>query len=347
MQLIKIINNISYKIPYIPDFRDFRQLLKILIGILYIMCVFSFIGLEHMSEYFSRLNSTIIFIYPFIIIELVLLWLSNNIIKKISPFSKIIFLIGVTILDIYIIESLTKGNFYFFDGNLEPLISESIVGLGLLFFFLIYFDWNEKNNNPDQLKAQLLALQSKMQPHFLFNTINTIVYLIKNDPSKARKMLIDLAEIFRANLFDNDDNMTTIDSEINISKKYLEIERIRLGERLNVVWNINPNIDKYKMPKFILQPLIENSVLHGIQNLESGGKIEVSIECKNKYINFVVVNDFNKLSTIKKRGNGVSLKNMEKRMNMIYNSDFHMNESHEDGKYKTEIKIPMEKNYAD
>jgi two-component system sensor histidine kinase AlgZ len=209
-----------------------------------------------------------------------------------------------------------------FDGW-DRAIAKFALSYGILFFFLIYFDWREKNLHPSQLQAQLSFLQSKMRPHFLFNTLNSIVSLIKRDPDTAKKMLLNLSELLRASLREENTFMHSLNQEIILCKKYLEIEKMRLGDRLEVIWDIQDNVEINLIPKLSLQPLIENSVLHGIQNLENGGLIEISIR-KNLLSRIVVEiknSQSKESSDLKEDGNKISMKNLIERLNICFDGD--------------------------
>jgi two-component system sensor histidine kinase AlgZ len=205
------------------------------------------------------------------------------------------------------------------------------VSFGILFFFLIYFDWHEKNLDPANTIAKLTFLQSKMRPHFLFNTLNSVNSLIKKDPDKARKMINNLSELLRVSIKDEDvKEMYELKNEISICEKYLEIESIRLGSRLNIVWNKNDNSLQAKVPKLFLQPIIENAILHGIQNIESGGTVEISLyKNLNDKLIIEVKNPIPKNEDIKNskdlKGNNISISNIKERLKIYYRGDIIFN----------------------
>ena len=185
-----------------------------------------------------------------------------------------------------------------------------------------------------------------MRPHFLFNTLNSVNSLIKKDPEKARKMINNLSELLRISIKDEDvKEMYELKNEISLCEKYLEIEKVRLGERLKINWIKNENCLDAKVPKLFLQPIIENSILHGIQHLENGGLIEVSvyknlnnkiiIEVKNPYIEEVKNNQSMDL-----KGNNISIPNIKERLKIYYHGDVKFNVQNNNGFYYVFIEIP-------
>jgi two-component system sensor histidine kinase AlgZ len=126
-------------------------------------------------------------------------------------------------------------------------------------------------------KAQVEALQARIRPHFLFNSMNTIASLVRSDPVTAERAVVDLADLFRAALGAGEGE-STLAEEIQLCERYLSIEKLRLGERLRVDWQlIEPLPMTMKLPRLVLQPLLENAVLHGISRLPDGGEISVRI----------------------------------------------------------------------
>ncbi len=110
--------------------------------------------------------------------------------------------------------------------DIDGVFAKFVVSYGILFFFLIYFDWREKNVAPSNLMAKLIFLQSKMKPHFLFNTLTSVVALMKKDPDTAKKMLLNLSDLLRISIKEEEVSMYTIKDELNLCKKYFEIEKI-------------------------------------------------------------------------------------------------------------------------
>ncbi|MEA3437954.1 MAG: sensor histidine kinase [Thermodesulfobacteriota bacterium] len=189
-----------------------------------------------------------------------------------------------------------------------------------------------------QLKTQLLAqaeikrLQSQIKPHFLFNSLNTITSFCRTDPEKARDLLINFSSYLRKSL-ENHKNFVTVADELQQVKSYLAIEKARFGERIKFTMDIEPGYDQWPIPPLIIQPLVENSVKHGISVKEEGGSVSVVISKHNKELQIIVQDDgigmdgkqseniFNK-SSINNNSPGIGLKNINKRMEQIYGPQY-------------------------
>ena len=150
----------------------------------------------------------------------------------------------------------------------------AIFSIMALRYFYVQSQWRLKTQA--ELKSRLAALQANIRPHFFFNTLNTVASLIMIDPDKAERMLVDLAQLFRA-VLKADDKLVPLSQEIELSQRYLDIEQVRLGERMQVVFELPQQLPELLVPQLLLQPLLENAVYHGIQPVVAGGEIRVSL----------------------------------------------------------------------
>jgi two-component system LytT family sensor kinase len=142
----------------------------------------------------------------------------------------------------------------------------------------------------NQLKtqAELQALQSKINPHFLYNALNAITSLIHEDPDKAEDMTIKLSKLFRYSINSPQENFCSLKEEIEILNTYLAIERVRFGNRINFNIDVNPSIEAMGFPRFLLQPLVENALKHGLKDTYENGLLEVKIAKKNGKLEILV-----------------------------------------------------------
>ena len=127
---------------------------------------------------------------------------------------------------------------------------------------------------PAATTARLAELQSRIRPHFLFNTLNTALALVRHDPARAEAVLEDLAELFRVAITENAESVSLAE-EVELAQRYLAIEQIRFGSRLQVSWELDPDAGHARVPPLLLQPLVENAVRHGVEPAEAGGLVRV------------------------------------------------------------------------
>jgi two-component system sensor histidine kinase AlgZ len=165
---------------------------------------------------------------------------------------------------------LTPGPTYRFvrDGTLAT----GLLGAGLLRYFFVVAQWQVRM--AAEAQAQVAALQARIRPHFLFNSMNAVAALIRVDPDAAERTVENLAELFRAALGNDPESIGTLGEEWTLVDRYLEIESLRLGDRLRVERDIDLTLD-LPMPRLLLQPLVENAIRHGVQPSRSGGTIRL------------------------------------------------------------------------
>lgn len=167
------------------------------------------------------------------------------------------------------------------------LAISGIMTLIALRYFYVQHQW--KQNVEAETRSRLWALQARIHPHFLFNTLNTIAGLIRTQPDRAEQVVLDLADLLRSALASLE--RITLGEEIELTRRYLAIERLRMGERLRVDWQLDDGLPlDAPLPALLLQPLVENAIHHGIQPLPEGGQLEIRIEKQPRVLRFVITN---------------------------------------------------------
>lgn len=194
----------------------------------------------------------------------------------------------------------------------------------VLFYYLMIYndDLQEKLKMENELQnlvteAELNALKSQINPHFLFNSLNSISSLTISNPDKAQEMVIKLSDFLRYSLSHDKNEQTSLKEEFDNLLRYLEIEKVRFGKRLNFIHHIPEKCFNVNIPNMILQPLIENSIKHGVYNSSEETEVEIHCTDKNDYLVIEITNDYDP-DTKKPKGEGVGLRNIKKRLQLIY-----------------------------
>ncbi|WP_226704608.1 sensor histidine kinase [Microbulbifer elongatus] len=222
------------------------------------------------------------------------------------------------------------------------------------------------NQQQAELGARIEALQSRIRPHFLFNSMNSLASLIAVDAERAEKLVEDLSALFRASLADS--KMVPLEQEVALAKHYLEIESLRLGDRLQQSWHVDNFSGPVQLPSMLLQPLLENAVLHGVARLRRGGTIEISIrenvirrqnvigsETRELLLSIhnPVAESEAKTGTKTYRnvhvGNGMAMENIRQRLGAFYGDRFRFTAGTHDKEcgaeseqeYRVEIRLPL------
>ncbi|MCH4248136.1 MAG: histidine kinase [Acinetobacter populi] len=202
-----------------------------------------------------------------------------------------------------------------FAGGLHHVVLGGGVGLICLRYLYVREQWIEQQQS--ELMARVQALQARIHPHFLFNSLNTVVSLIAIDPFKAEQMLIDLSGLFRASLTELRE--VALQEEIDLCQRYLKIESVRLGDRLHVKWRIEgeDQLKFAKIPLLTLQPLLENCIYHGIESMSDQSTVSILIEVIDRQVSIVLTNPYQS-GLQSTQGNGIAIDNVKQRLMAYY-----------------------------
>lgn len=209
---------------------------------------------------------------------------------------------------------------------------------------LRYFHVSAEWRSSVELEAQsrIRALQARIRPHFLFNSMNTIAALTRSDPERAEEAVEDLADLFRANLSEAR-GWIPLKEELEIARIYQRIEQLRLGERLQVKWQIADLPMRALVPSLLVQPLLENAVYHGIEPLPDGGSIVIAGSFDGEHIelsvsNPVPVDD----PALKRNGHGIALDNIQQRLQLAWPGKAQVELQQEPGQYRVVLRFPYQ-----
>lgn len=190
-------------------------------------------------------------------------------------------------------------------------------------------------------QAELESLVARTHPHFLFNTLNTGIALLHHRPEAAERLLLDLSDLFRAAL--SGPRIVDLGDELDLTRRYLEIEELRLGPRLEVMWDVPAQLPDIRLPALSLQPLIENAVRHGIEPRTEGGRIDVRVEGDGDQVRITVCNDLPSRPVAGSRngGHGVGQPSVASRLEAMTGGQGSLTTSILDGRYTATIKMPQ------
>jgi len=203
--------------------------------------------------------------------------------------------------------------------------------------------WRARAHAPAAVEARLKQLQSRIRPHFLFNTLNSAIALVRKEPAKAETLLEDLSELFRYALLELGET-ATLGEEIELARRYLDIEQVRFGERMRVQWEVDERANQALVPPLLLQPLVENAVKHGVEPSSTGGKLRFSSERRGTRVRLVITNTLPEEGAHHKTdGHGIALANVRDRLYLLHDVDCSFSASvHKDkGVYQVRIVLPV------
>lgn len=187
-------------------------------------------------------------------------------------------------------------------------------------------------------EATLGALKARIRPHFLFNTLNTGAALVHARPEAAERLLLDLADLFRAALTGPQE--TLLAEELALAERYLEIERLRFGPRLRIVWEIPHPVPEIRIPSLSIQPLVENAIRHGVEPSPEGGSVEVRVRAAAGMVEIEVTNDLPPAHARTRSGHRVGLTSARERIDALTDGRGTVDTRVEDGRYRATIRLP-------
>ncbi len=222
-------------------------------------------------------------------------------------------------------------------GIAKKLLLALLITLMVLRYFYLQHQWQQQREA--EMQARLAALQARIHPHFLFNSMNTIASLIAVNPDRAEDAVLDLSELFRASLRAGD-RLIPLKDELDLCRRYLDIEGLRLGDRLTLQWDIAPDLEKQAIPPLTLQPLLENAIYHGIQPRPEGGTVTLEASHRGHFVYIMVQNPRPESTISKHDGNRMALANIQSRLQALFGDEAVLKHSQQNDVYTVTLRLP-------
>jgi two-component system sensor histidine kinase AlgZ len=338
--------------PAIPDFASFGTAIRI-IFLAELIAIIITVGRNPVfnEQAWADFNLLSAFALTISFCSVVVLTLASPLLKRMSAF------IGVVVAFLLLLIVAIVGTefiiFALYDlGLVEqrwPQWRNSLVTRSLIIVALIslpamrylYLSYRLRSDEKSKQEAQMQALQSRIRPHFLFNSLNSVASLTRSDPEKAEAVLHDIADLFRVLLADAR-KLVPISAEREISRQYLEVEKIRLGDRLKVKWNVSNVPRSALIPALILQPLLENAIYHGIEPRFAGGTLSIDLWTEGKTLNAMISNPLpENPGASHSKGNKIAQDNIRQRLQTQFGNEASMQSFQEGGQYHVKLKMPI------
>jgi two-component system sensor histidine kinase AlgZ len=224
------------------------------------------------------------------------------------------------------------------DFLLRNLAISAIVSAVALRYFYVQHQWAQNLEAKSQARFQ--ALQSRIRPHFLFNSLNTIASLTRSNPELAEEATEDLADLFRGTLADSSYEVRLKD-EWELAKRYLHIEELRMGDRLKVQWNVDDLPENALIPQLTIQPLLENAIYHGIEHIRDGGTIVINGNLEKEIITITIINPMPEYTRpLERASNKMAQENIKQRLSALYGHQGRLLVSQTGTQYELTIRFP-------
>lgn len=219
-------------------------------------------------------------------------------------------------------------------------IASALAGGTLSALLVAWLVIRHREKMPADTTARLAELQARIRPHFLFNTLNSAIALVRAEPAKAESLLEDLGDLFRQALKDSGEPVS-LGTEIYLAQRYLAIEQVRFGERLRVQWLLDTSANIAKLPPLLLQPLVENAVRHGVEPSAEGADITIFTQRRGGSVVIKIRNTVPATADRRTGGHGMALQNVRQRLALLHDVQGRFNCRLKDGVYTVRMEIPV------
>jgi two-component system sensor histidine kinase AlgZ len=334
-------------IPLLPDFRQATVVfIAVLVGEL-IAVMLSLVAAPDIESFWTALSVISLLVQWIVLAVLIVLMVLRPILALLDEglALSIIYLIIVGISLVVGWIALSLGEYF----GLMPDIPDfwfllrltGISGIiAAIFLRYLYVQQQWRRQDRAQALSRIEALRARIRPHFLFNSLNTITSLVRGRPREAEQAIADLAGLFRASLHAEEES--TLEQELAVVRQYLDLEHLRLGDRLRIAWSIDDSVDEsLVIPALILQPLIENAVYHGIEPSIEGGEIKIDISTFSGRLKIRIENPLTQSDT-QREGNRIAQKNISQRLSLVYGQQASFEAHAGKDQYHVELILPIE-----
>ena len=323
-------------LPALPDFRNLGTILRILVAVNGAAVIAAVVQAPRLELWPSQWLDNVSVLEPQLMLELALLyglspWLARQ------PYATAAWLIAaITVVCGVAINALINATQIVRGGD---LLRDVVMGLLLYGALLWYFHLRARALSPAITEARLQALQARIRPHFLFNSITAVLSLVRQNPREAEGALEDMADLFRVLMKDNRD-LAPLANEVELCRQYLALEKLRLGDRLQVEWHLNSMPGDALVPPLVLQPLLENAVYHGIEPSSEPGVVSINIFFKGGDVHAILRNPYQANGGRHHAGNKMAIANVRERLALHFDAEGALESKVVGNAYEVHLRMP-------
>ena len=322
----------------LPDFRNLGILLRILVIVNGTVLLTALLQVQSLRDWPRQITGNASLVEPLLILSLLVLAAIGPALRRL-PYAA--GAAAVLAVEAGLTTALHYASHWLLIVDPASLTRWLVVVLLVTLVLLIYFDLRGRALSPALSEARLQALQARIRPHFLFNSINAVLSLVRQEPRRAEAALEDMAGLFRALMADNLE-LAPLSDEIELCRQYLDLEQLRLGDRLQVEWHIDKMPGDALVPPLALQPLLENAVYHGIEPSETPGVVSINIYAVRDRLHVVLRNPY-RVTGGHHGGNKMAVANIRERLQLHFDVAAELTTRVGDNLYEVRIAMPYVK----
>ncbi len=322
--------------PAVPDLRNLGTILRVIVAVNAAAALYALARVANPLAIIGEWTRLTTVVEPYLFLVLAVLWmLAPWLVRQPLRFAGgmialVVVLVGVALFALF--ERIDAQP----AANLLGWLLWALLCTGSL---LYYFQLRARALSPAITEARLQALQARIRPHFLFNSINAVLSLMRSEPQRAEAALQDMADLFRVLMRDNRD-LAPLADEVELCRQYLELEQLRLGERLQVDWNIKSMPGDALVPPLMLQPLLENAVYHGIEPSSATGMVSINLFLSRGEVHAILRNPYRADGGGHHSGNKMALANIKERLALHYDAEASLESRITKDGYEVHIRVP-------
>ena len=299
----------------LPDFRNAGVILRILLGVNLLALAAALVQGQGVDECVQRYMEMAVWVQPLLLANVACLAWLDGALRRLAVWpGRLLVVCLAAVSAVGFVELWAAAGFD--AGGAQRLLRAGLLAGSAAAALLWYFAQRSSVLSPALVEARLQALSAGIRPHFLFNSLNAVLALIRVDHQRAETALEELAELFRALMRDHRE-MVPLADEIALCRQYLDLETLRLGERLRVEWELHDIPERLNVPPLMMQPLIENAVYHGIEPGSTPGTIRIRLARQSDELHIELVNPCH-ADGDHQRGNRMALENIGERLSLYY-----------------------------
>ncbi|HEX9450733.1 MAG TPA: histidine kinase [Burkholderiales bacterium] len=322
----------------LPNFRNLGVMLRVLVIITALTVVAAMLKSSGWSSFLQQWFAIAAVVQPIAILSVLLLGASNSWLHKLEYRAAVVLIVFA---ELAITLLVLRFGALILESEMEDAGRDVFFAVATTLTLIGYFNLRNRALSPALSEARLQALQARIRPHFLFNSINAVLSLIRAEPRRAEAALEDMADLFRVLMADNRD-LAPLENEVELCRQYLALEQLRLGDRLQIDWHVDNMPKDALMPPLVLQPLLENAVYHGIEPSIEPGVVSVNIYHVRDQVHMVLRNPYRKDGS-HHAGNKMALGNIRERLALHFDAEASLRARVGDSEYEVHITIPYVK----
>jgi two-component system sensor histidine kinase AlgZ len=320
----------------LPDFRNLGTILRVVLAVNAFAAVAALLREPQLDQWTGQWLDLMAVVEPHMIAELAILYAIAPWLARRTQLAGALLVAALTIFVSIAVHTLLAREL-----SQPPLALLRHVAFALMIYGVLlgYFGLRAKALSPAIAESRLQALQARIRPHFLFNSINAVLSLVRTDPKQAETALLDMADLFRVLMRDNR-RLVPLTEEIELCRQYLALEKLRLTDRLQVEWHLNSMPGDALVPPLVLQPLLENAVYHGIEPSSTPGVVSINIFYRGGEVHAILRNPYQADGGRHHAGNKMALGNIRERLKLHFDAEGVLESRVRDAIYEVHIRMP-------